>query len=78
MKVYYDQDASLDFLKSKKLVVIGFGSQGHAHSLNLQDSGMNVVVCESNPETKQKAINAGLSVKPVAEAVNWADVVMIL
>ncbi|MGE5804593.1 MAG: ketol-acid reductoisomerase [Ignavibacteria bacterium] len=78
MKVYYDQDASLDFLKNKKLVVIGFGSQGHAHSLNLQDSGMNVVVCESNPETKQKAINAGLSVKPVAEAVNWADVVMIL
>lgn len=78
MKVYYDQDASLDFLKSKKLVVIGFGSQGHAHSLNLQDSGMNVVVCESNPETKQKAVNAGLSVKPVAEAVNWADVVMIL
>lgn len=78
MKVYYDQDASLDFLKSKKLVVIGFGSQGHAHSLNLQDSGMNVVVCESNPETKQKAVNAGLTVKPVAEAVNWADVVMIL
>jgi len=78
MKVYYDQDASLELLQSKKIAVIGFGSQGHAHSLNLQESGMNVVVCESNPDTKQKAEKAGLTVKPVSEAVKWADVVMIL
>ncbi len=78
MKVYYDQDASLELLQSKKIAVIGFGSQGHAHSLNLQESGMNVIVCESNPDTKQKAEKAGLTVKPVPETVKWADVVMIL
>lgn len=78
MKVYYDQDASLELLQNKKLAVIGFGSQGHAHSLNLQESAMNVVVCEANPDTKQKAEKAGLTVKPVPEAVKWADVVMIL
>jgi len=65
-------------LQSKKISVIGFGSQGHAHSLNLQESGMNVIVCESNPDTKQKAEKAGLTVKPVPETVKWADVVMIL
>jgi ketol-acid reductoisomerase len=78
MKVYYDQDASLELLQNKKLAVIGFGSQGHAHSLNLQESGMSVVVCEANPDTKQKAEKAGLTVKSVPEAVKWADIVMIL
>jgi ketol-acid reductoisomerase len=78
MKVYYDNDANLDKLKNKKIAVIGYGSQGHAHSLNLKDSGMNVVVCESNPDTKQKAEKAGLIVKPVTDAVKWADVIMML
>jgi ketol-acid reductoisomerase len=78
MKVYYEQDANLDVLKDKKIAVIGFGSQGHAHSLNLKDSGMNVCVCESNPVTREKAQKAGLVVKSVAEAMKWANIIMIL
>jgi ketol-acid reductoisomerase len=78
MKVYYDQDANLDILKGKKIAVIGFGSQGHAHSLNLRDSGMDVCVCESNPVTKEKAEKTGLVVKTVAEAMEWANIIMIL
>ncbi len=79
MKVYYDQDASLDVLKEKKIAVLGFGSQGHAHSLNLKDSGMNVCVGlrkESGRWSKAEA--AGLKVMEVEEAVKWSDVVMIL
>ena len=78
MKVYYDQDANLDVLKDKKIAVIGFGSQGHAHSLNLRDSGMDVCVCESNPVTREKAEKAGVVVKSVADAMNWANIIMIL
>lgn len=79
MKVYYDKDASLDLLKDKKIAVLGFGSQGHAHSLNLKESGMNVVVgLRSDSKSKEKAEGAGLEVKPVAEAVQWADVIMVL
>lgn len=78
MKVYYDQDANLDVLKNKKIAVIGFGSQGHAHSLNLKDSGMDVCVCESNPVTNEKAQKAGLVVKSVADAMKWANIIMIL
>jgi ketol-acid reductoisomerase len=79
MKVYYDEDASLDFLKNKKIAVLGFGSQGHAHSLNLKDSGMNVCV-GLRPESArwQIAEKAGLQVKSVPEAAEWADVIMIL
>ncbi|MGE5365356.1 MAG: ketol-acid reductoisomerase [Bacteroidota bacterium] len=79
MKVYYDQDATLDAISSKKLAVIGFGSQGHAHALNLKESGMNVCVgLRQTSASWQKAENAGLVVKTVAEAAKWADVVMIL
>jgi ketol-acid reductoisomerase len=79
MKVYYDEDASLDFLKNKKIAVLGFGSQGHAHSLNLKDSGMNVCV-GLRPESVRWHIaeNAGLQVKSVPEAAEWADVIMVL
>jgi ketol-acid reductoisomerase len=79
MKVYYDEDASLDFLKNKKIAVLGFGSQGHAHALNLKDSGMNVCV-GLRPESARWHIaeNAGLQVKSVPEAVEWANVIMIL
>ncbi|MBN1300390.1 MAG: ketol-acid reductoisomerase [Melioribacteraceae bacterium] len=79
MKVYYDNDASLDLLKDKKIAVLGFGSQGHAHSLNLKDSGMNVCVgLRSTSASVQKARNAGVEVKEIDEACDWADVIMVL
>lgn len=79
MKVYYDQDTSFETLKNKKITVLGFGSQGHAHSLNLHESGFNVCVgLRSSSPTWQKAAAAGLEVKEVDEAVKWADVVMVL
>lgn len=79
MKVYYEQDADLSLLKDKKIAVLGFGSQGHAHSLNLADSGMNVCVgLRKTSASWPKAEKAGLCVKTVSEAVKWADVVMLL
>jgi ketol-acid reductoisomerase len=78
MKIYYDNDASLDVLKSKKIAVIGFGSQGHAHSQNLKDSGMNVCVCETHPPTRKRAEEAGMTIKSVADAMKWANVIMML
>ncbi len=79
MKVYYEQDANFGLLKSKKIAVLGFGSQGHAHSLNLKESGMNVCVgLRTTSATWEKAKNAGMEVKTVADAVNWANVIMIL
>ena len=79
MKVYYDNDANLDTLKNKKLAVLGFGSQGHAHALNLQDSGLNISVgLRKDSVSWQKAAEASLDVKETAEAVKWADVVMVL
>ncbi len=79
MKVYHDQDASLDILKDQKLAVLGFGSQGHAHALNLKDSGLNVCVgLRKESQSWTKAEQAGLPVKETAEAVKWADVIMIL
>jgi ketol-acid reductoisomerase len=79
MKVYYDQDADLGLLKQKKIAVLGFGSQGHAHSLNLKESGMNVVVgLRKTSPSWQKAENAGLTVMTVAEASAWGDIIMVL
>ncbi len=79
MKVYYDNDSSLEYLQNKKIAVLGFGSQGHAHSLNLKDSGMNVCVgLRSSSSSWAKAEAAGLAVKTIPDAVEWADVVMIL
>ena len=79
MKVYYDDDASLSFLEDKKIAVLGFGSQGHAHSLNLKDSGLNVCVgLRKNSARWNKAVESGLEVKAVSEAVQWGDVVMVL
>jgi ketol-acid reductoisomerase len=79
MQVYYDKDADLSIIRSKKVAIIGYGSQGHAHALNLQESGVNVVVgLRANSPTVGKAKNAGLMVKSVADAVSDADVVMIL
>lgn len=79
MQVYYDKDADLSIIRGKKVAIIGYGSQGHAHALNLQESGVNVVVgLRANSPTVNKAKNAGLMVKSVADAVSDADVVMIL
>ncbi len=79
MKVYYDDDASLEHLKDKKIAVLGFGSQGHAHSLNLQESGCNVCV-GLRPESDKwkKAEAAGMKVKTIPEASEWADIIMVL
>lgn len=79
MNVYYDKDADLSLIKGKNVTIIGYGSQGHAHALNLNDSGVKVTVgLRKNGASWNKAVNAGLQVKEVAEAVKEADVVMIL
>jgi len=79
VQVYYDNDADIEFLRDKKIAVIGYGSQGHAHSLNLKDSGLDVRVgLREGSKSWAKAEQAGLTVKPVAEAVKEADIIMIL
>ncbi len=79
MKVYYDDDASLDLLLDKKVAVLGFGSQGHAHALNLKESGVNVSVgLRPSSDKWAKAEATGLTVKSIPDAVEWADVVMVL
>jgi ketol-acid reductoisomerase len=78
-KVYYDNDANLDLLKNKTVAIIGFGSQGHAHALNLKDSGVNVVVgLPTVSKSVAKAMNAGLKVMSVSEAAKAADFIMML
>ncbi len=78
-KTYYDQDANFDILKKKTVAVIGYGSQGHAHALNLKDSGVKVIVgLYEGSKSKAAAESHGLKVLPVAEAVKKADVTMIL
>ena len=77
--MYYDKDADLDLIRNKKVAIIGYGSQGHAHALNLKDSGVEVVVgLPATSQSIQKAKNAGLRVMTVPEASAWGDVVMIL
>ena len=79
MKVYYDGDAHLDLLKGKTVAIIGFGSQGHAHALNLKDSGMDVVVGLRKGGTSwKKAEKAGVTVVSTAEAAKMGDIITIL
>lgn len=79
MKVFYDKDSDLSLINGKQVAIIGYGSQGHAHALNLHDSGVNVVVgVRKNGASWKKAENAGLKVAEVAEAVKSADLVMVL
>ena len=79
MNVYYDKDCDLSIIQGKKVAIIGYGSQGHAHALNLQDSNVDVTVgLRANSSSWKKAENAGLKVAEVEEAVKAADVVMIL
>jgi ketol-acid reductoisomerase len=79
MKVYYDKDADLSLIKGKKVTIVGYGSQGHAHALNLQDSGVKVTVAlRKGGASWNKAKNAKLQVKDIPDAVKGADIVMIL
>ncbi len=78
-RMYYDEDANLDLLAGKTVAIIGYGSQGHAHALNLKDSGMNVIVgLYPGSKSAAKAEEAGLTVKNVADAAAAADWIMIL
>jgi ketol-acid reductoisomerase len=78
-KIYYDQDADLSLLRGKKIAIVGYGSQGHAHALNLKDSGQDVVVgLYKGSKSWPKAEKDGLRVATVAEAAQTADIVMIL
>ncbi len=79
MKVYYDKDADLSLIKGKKVTIIGYGSQGHAHAQNLRDSGVDVTIVErEGGSSAQKAKAAGLKVEAPAKAISGADVVMVL
>jgi ketol-acid reductoisomerase len=80
MRVYYDRDADLNLIKGKKVVIVGYGSQGHAHAMNLRDSGVkNVAVAlRKGSAGVKKAEEAGFKVMTPAEAAKWADVVMVL
>jgi ketol-acid reductoisomerase len=79
MNIFYDKDADLNIVRSKKVAIIGYGSQGHAHANNLKESGVDVVVgLRSGSASEEKAKKAGLSVQNISDAVNSADLVMIL
>jgi len=80
MRVYYDRDADVNLIKGKRVAIVGYGSQGHAHANNLRDSGVKEVVVALRPgsATAKKAEGAGLRVMSAAEAAKWADVVMVL
>ena len=80
MKVFYDSDADLNLIKEKKICIIGYGSQGHAHALNLKDSGVeNIVIALRKDSTSvEKAKNDGFKVLEVKDAIKDADVCMIL
>jgi ketol-acid reductoisomerase len=80
MRVYYDQDADVGLIKSKKVVIVGYGSQGHAHAANLKDSGVSdvVVALREDSSSRAKAAAAGFTVMNVAEASAYGDVIMML
>ena len=80
MRVYYDRDADINLIKGKKVAIVGYGSQGHAHTLNLNDSGVKdiVVALRKGSPSAAKAEKAGIKVMEVAEAAKWADVIMLL
>src|ERR1700749_1404029 len=78
-KAYHDADADLSLIQAKKVAVIGYGSQGHAHSLNLKDIGVSVRGgLPSSSRSRKRAIAAGLEVGTPADVAKWADVIMML
>ena len=80
MRVYYDRDADVNLIKSKKVAIVGYGSQGHAHALNLKDSGVKELAVALRPGSAAvaKAEGAGIKVLSPADAAKWADVIMVL
>ena len=78
MRVYYDRDADVNLVKSKKIAIVGYGSQGHAHAMNLRDSGVSevTVALRSSSGSAAKAEGAGFKVMSPGEAAAWADVVI--
>ena len=80
MKTYYDKDTKPELIKDKKVAIFGYGSQGHAHALNLKDSGVKevVVALRDGSSSIKKAESAGLKVMTLSDAAAWADVVMML
>src|ERR1700751_4180981 len=80
MRVYYDRDADLNLIKGKKVLIVGYGSQGHAHALNLKDSGVKdvAIALRKGSASAKKAEAAGFKVFEVAEGAKWADLVMML
>ncbi len=78
-EIFYDADADLGLIQEKKVAIVGYGSQGHAHAQNLRDSGVEVVIAlKDGSKSTQKAQEDGFEVKSVADAAEWADVIMIL
>src|SRR6516225_7020422 len=80
MRVYYDRDADLNLIKGKKVLIVGYGSQGHAHALNLKDSGVKevAIALRAGSSSAKKAEAAGFKVMEVAEGAKWADLIMML
>ena len=80
MKMFYEKDTDVNLIKSKKVAIFGYGSQGHAHALNLKDSGVKevVVALRDGSSSKEKAESKGLKVMNLSDAAEWADIVMIL
>jgi ketol-acid reductoisomerase len=80
MKMFYEKDTDVNLIKDKKIAIFGYGSQGHAHALNLKDSGVKevVVALREGSSSKAKAESKGLKVMNLSDAAEWADVVMIL
>jgi ketol-acid reductoisomerase len=78
-KIFYDKDADLSLIRAKKVAIVGYGSQGHAHALNLKESGVDVRIgLPEKSKSRAKAEEAGLKVSTVKEAAAWADVIMVL
>ena len=79
MKMLYEKDTNVDLIKSKKIAIFGFGSQGHAHALNLKDSGVKevVVALRESSSSRKKAEAQGLKVMTLSDAAEWADILML-
>jgi len=80
MRVYYDRDADINLIKDKKIVIVGYGSQGHAHAINLRDTGVDnvAIALRENSASKSKAKNAGFEVMTPSNSAVWADIIMML